>query len=86
MVERMFFLLSPYKQHLMSDLWVNDGVMSWNGSLLKTFERKPCECCLFPMFPHFLKRKSDVQSVHFLGFHLWNWFVIRSLNDQAGCS
>lgn len=61
--ESVFFLLSPYKLHLMSDLRVNDEVMSWNGSLVKTFERKPCECSppsancrLFSIFPHFLHK------------------------------
>lgn len=44
----------------MSDLREDDGMMSWNGSLRKTFHQKPCECShpstngrLFPVFPHF---------------------------------
>lgn len=60
MVESMFFLLLPYKLHLMSDLRVNDGVMSWNGSLVKTFERKPCE--MFPL-QHKLPSISNVPTL-----------------------
>lgn len=56
----MVFPLPLYKLHLMSDLREDDGMMSWNGSLVKTFQQKPWECShpstngrLIPVFPHF---------------------------------